>query len=70
MLQLDRAQLEQLQAEADGGGEVAASRREAVGRDYVQAGGSLVHQLDAAYLNSLRRGRLHRNPPADVGGES
>jgi hypothetical protein len=70
LLGLDRGQLARVRAEAEGGGELAASRRETVGKDYVQAGGSLVHQLDAAYLNSLRRGRLRRNPPADVGGET
>lgn len=69
LLQLDGGQLERVRAEAEGGGELAASRRETIGRDYVDAGGSLVHQLDAAYLNSLRRGRLHRNPPTDVGGD-
>jgi hypothetical protein len=66
---MDGGQLERVRAEAEGGGELAASRRETIGRDYVDAGGSLVHQLDAAYLNSLRRGRLHRNPPTDVGGD-
>jgi hypothetical protein len=29
-----------------------------LGRSYVSAGGRRVHELDAAYLNSLRRGRL------------
>lgn len=33
-----------------------------LGRSYVAAGGSRVHELDAAYLNSLRRGRLHQVP--------
>jgi hypothetical protein len=31
-----------------------------LGRDYLAAGGSRVHELDAAYLNALRRGRLQR----------
>ncbi|MGH7643657.1 MAG: hypothetical protein ACRENX_11745 [Candidatus Dormibacteria bacterium] len=36
-----------------------------LGRNYVAGGGSRVHELDAAYLNALRRGRLHRDsdPP-------
>jgi len=69
LLQLDRGQLEQLRAKAAGDGQAAARRREVTGRDYVNAGGSLVHELDAAYLNSVRRGRLRRNPRADVGGD-
>lgn len=35
----------------------------ALGLSYVAAGGSRVHELDAAYLNALRRSRLH---PASV----
>ena len=38
-----------------------------LGRSYVAAGGARVHELDAAYLNALRRGRLRpaATPPAD-----
>jgi hypothetical protein len=35
-----------------------------LGRDYVAAGGARVHDLDAAYLNALRRGRLRPDPGA------
>jgi hypothetical protein len=41
-----------------------------LGRSYVAAGGRRVHELDAAYLNSLRRGRLrpvHSSIPAERG---
>ena len=41
-----------------------------LGRKYVAAGGSRVHELDAAYLNALRRGRLRpgsASRPADLG---
>jgi hypothetical protein len=69
LLQLDRGQLGQLRADAAGDGQAAARRRETTGRDYVNAGGSLVHELDAAYLNSVRRGRLRRDPRADLGGD-
>jgi len=34
-----------------------------LGRRYVAARGSRVHELDAAYLNALRRGRLRPWPP-------
>lgn len=33
-----------------------------LGRDYIAAGGARVHDLDAAYLNALRRGRLRHDP--------
>ncbi len=33
-----------------------------LGRDYLRAGGSLSHRLDAEYLNRLRRGRLRPEP--------
>ncbi|MGA7362353.1 MAG: hypothetical protein WBZ07_05295, partial [Candidatus Dormiibacterota bacterium] len=41
-----------------------------VGRDYLAAGGTQVHDLDAAYLNALRRGRLKRGSasPSDNRG--
>ena len=37
-----------------------------LGRNYVAAGGERVHELDAAYLNALRTGRLRpdRTPPS------
>jgi hypothetical protein len=41
-----------------------------LGRSYVSAGGRRVHELDAAYLNSLRRGRLRQvrsSVPAERG---
>lgn len=37
-----------------------------LGRSYVAAGGSRVHELDAAYLNALRRGRLRSTSTADA----
>jgi len=42
-----------------------------VGRDYLAAAGDRVHELDAAYLNELRRGRLKRSfgaAPDDLSG--
>ncbi|MGA7087863.1 MAG: hypothetical protein WA695_03305 [Candidatus Dormiibacterota bacterium] len=56
-----------------GQGELAALRDRAtldpestidLGRRYVGAGGRRVHELDAAYLNSLRRGRLRQVSPS------
>ncbi len=38
--------------------EAGADRLAELGRDYVRAGGARVHELDAAYLNALRHGRL------------
>ena len=56
-LGLDPAELATLSARSKGDPAVSSQ----LGRDYVAAGGSRVHELDAAYLNALRRGRLHRD---------
>lgn len=56
VLSLSGPMLEQLRARArEGNGDEALGR---VGADYVRAHGELVHQLDVAYLNAMRRGRL------------
>jgi hypothetical protein len=39
-----------------------------LGRSYVVAGGRRVHELDAAYLNALRRGRLRQSAPSSPAG--
>ena len=71
LLNLDESRLAQLSAEVEAGGARSTKSGEQLGSDYVRAGGRLVHQLDAGYLNQLRRGRLEpRTPtPTDKGGE-
>ncbi|MHB1499760.1 MAG: hypothetical protein ACYCYK_01090 [Candidatus Dormibacteria bacterium] len=51
----------------DQGSTSGQTRLRQLGADYVNAHGALVHDLDAAYLNSLRRGRLAplTAPPTD-----
>ncbi|MGH7692297.1 MAG: hypothetical protein ACREOA_06295 [Candidatus Dormibacteria bacterium] len=67
-LGLGPSQMAALRERARQNPEVAAG----LGRNYLAADGSRVHQLDAAYLNSLRRGRLRQRtgsePPSRRGG--
>jgi hypothetical protein len=50
---------EELRAYREAANTESGQRRiEDLGSDYVRAGGQLTHDLDAAYLNALRRGKL------------
>ncbi|MHB1526243.1 MAG: hypothetical protein ACYCZN_08195 [Candidatus Dormibacteria bacterium] len=72
LLGLDRAQLERLSSDLQAGGVRSTEIGERLGADYLRARGDLVHQLDAAYLNAQRRGRLEpqSQTPPDRGGET
>ncbi|MGH7758235.1 MAG: hypothetical protein ACREN7_02870, partial [Candidatus Dormibacteria bacterium] len=65
-LQLTPKELERLGATVERQPDTAAE----LGRRYVDAAGERVHELDAAYLNALRRGRLRKaaaGPARDKG---